>query len=84
LAAAKHYSAVASYLCYAFDLLNRNRELLVNFPLSYRRQLRQSPLVAPKDPLRLSPLLRASSGEVLEAVPKLGLEGVVGKRLGSR
>src|SRR4029077_354694 len=35
----------------------------------------------PEDPLRVSPLLRAPSGEVLEAVGKLGLEGVVGKRI---
>ena len=40
-------------------------------------------LAAPEDPLRLSPLLRAPSGQVLEAVRKLGLEGVVGKRIGS-
>jgi hypothetical protein len=40
-------------------------------------------LAAPEDPLRLSPLLQASAGEVLEAVRKLGLEGVVGKRLDS-
>jgi ATP-dependent DNA ligase len=33
--------------------------------------------------LRLSPLLRAPSGQVLEAVRKLGLEGDVGKRIGS-
>ena len=37
----------------------------------------------PKDPLRLSPLLQAPSGQVLEAVRKLGLEGVVGKRIDS-
>ena len=37
----------------------------------------------PEDPLRLSPLLRASAGNVLEAVRKLGLEGVVGKRIDS-
>jgi ATP-dependent DNA ligase len=36
-----------------------------------------------QDPLRLSPLLRAPSGQVLEAVRKLGLEGVVGKRIDS-
>jgi ATP-dependent DNA ligase len=40
-------------------------------------------LAAPEDPLRLSPLLQASAGEVLEAVRKPGLEGVVGKRIGS-
>ena len=35
-------------------------------------------LPEPEDPLRLSPLLRAPSGQVLEAERKLGLEGVVG------
>jgi bifunctional non-homologous end joining protein LigD len=40
-------------------------------------------LPEPEDPLRLSPLLRASAGEVLESVCKLGLEGVVGKRIDS-
>ena len=34
--------------------------------------------------MRLSPLLQAPSGEILEAVRKLGLEGVVGKRTDSR
>jgi bifunctional non-homologous end joining protein LigD len=33
--------------------------------------------------VRLSPLLQASSGQVLEAVRKLGLEGVVGKLINS-
>jgi ATP-dependent DNA ligase len=39
--------------------------------------------VTPEDPLRPSPLLRAPSGQILEAVRKLGLEGVVGKRVNS-
>ena len=39
--------------------------------------------MTPEDPLRLSPLLQASAGEVLEAVRKLGLEGVVWKRIDS-
>ena len=43
----------------------------------------ESLLAAPKDPLRLSPPLRAPSGQVLEAVRKLGLQGVVGKRIAS-
>ena len=68
---------------YAFDLLNRDGELLVNLPFSRRRELLESMLAAPEDPLRLSPLLRAPSGQVLEAVRKLGLEGVVGKRIDS-
>ena len=49
-------------------------------PIERRRELLGSMLAAPEDPLRLSPLLQASAGEVLEAVRKLGLEGVVGKQ----
>ena len=69
--------------CYAFDLLNKNGEPLVNLPLSGRRELLESLLSAPTDPLRLSPLLQASSDQILEAVRKLGLEGIVGKRTDS-
>jgi bifunctional non-homologous end joining protein LigD len=56
---------------------------LVNLPLSRRRELLESLLGAPRDPLRLSPLLQAPSGQILEAVRKLGLEGVVRKRVDS-
>ena len=56
---------------------------VVNFLFSRRRELLESLLAAPGDALRVSPLLRAPSGEVLEAVRKLGLEGVVGKRIDS-
>ena len=55
----------------------------MNLPIERRRELLESLLAAPEDPLRLSPLLQAPSGEVLEAVRKLGLEGVVGKRIDS-
>jgi bifunctional non-homologous end joining protein LigD len=68
---------------YAFDLLNRDGELLVNLPFSRRRELLESLLAAADDPLRVSPLLRAPSGQVIAAVRKLGLEGVVGKRISS-
>jgi ATP-dependent DNA ligase len=53
-------------------------------PLSSRRPALEKLLAASKDPLRLSPLLQAPSGEILEAVRKFCLEGVVGKRLDSR
>ena len=56
---------------------------MLNFSIERRRELLAKQLPAPEDPLRLSPLLRAPSGQVLEAVCKLGLEGVVGKRIGS-
>jgi ATP-dependent DNA ligase len=54
---------------------------LVNLPFSRRRELLESPLAAADDPLRVSPLLQAPSTQVLEAVRKLRLEGVVGKRI---
>ena len=66
---------------YCFDLLNRDGETLVSSPIEQRRDLLHRIVAAPEDPLRLSPLLQASSGQVLEAVRKLGLEGVVGKRI---
>ena len=56
----------------------------MNLTLSRRRELLGDLLGAPKDPLRLSPLLQAPSDQILEAVRKLGLEGVVGKRTDSR
>ena len=68
---------------YCFDLLNRDGETLVSVMIEQRRGLLHSIFAAPKDPLRLSPLLQAPSSQVLEAVRRLGLEGVVGKRLGS-
>ena len=68
---------------YAFDLLNRAGEDLHRAPIERRRELLNELLATPADPLRLSPLLNAPAGHILEAVRKLGLEGVVGKRTGS-
>ena len=56
---------------------------MVDLPIERPRELLESKLPEPKDPVRLSPLLQALSGQVFEAVRKLGLEGVVGKRIGS-
>jgi ATP-dependent DNA ligase len=53
--------------CYACDLLNMNGELLVNFPLSSRREMLEDLINAPKDPIRLSPLLKAPTGQILDA-----------------
>jgi ATP-dependent DNA ligase len=55
----------------------------VNLSFSRWRELLESLLGAPRDPLRLSRCCRAPSGQVLEAVRKLGLEGIVGKRTDS-
>ena len=68
---------------YAFDLLNEKGKPLVDLPFTGRRKLLERLLSAPEDLLRLSPLLQAPSGQILEAVHKLGLEAVVGKRTDS-
>jgi bifunctional non-homologous end joining protein LigD len=68
---------------YAFDLLNRDGEELMTKAVEQRRAALQDLLGDTTDPIRLSPLLEAPAGEVLDAVRKLGLEGVVGKRSGS-
>jgi bifunctional non-homologous end joining protein LigD len=68
---------------YAFDLINHDGEELIALPIERRRELLDELMADPNEPLRLSPLLDAPAGEVLEAVRKLGLEGVVGKRAGS-
>jgi bifunctional non-homologous end joining protein LigD len=68
---------------YAFDLLNRDGEEFLRESIERRREALHDLLGAATDPLRLSPLLEAPAGQVLDAVRKLGLEGVVGKRAGS-
>ena len=70
-------------LFYAFDLLNRDGDDLTRLPIERRRELLLQVLPSPADPLRLSPLLEGTPDQVLNAIGKLGLEGVVGKRLGS-
>jgi bifunctional non-homologous end joining protein LigD len=68
---------------YAFDLLNQDGEDLQRMPLEERRERLNALLAGVLDPIRLSPLLPGSPRQVLKAVEKLGLEGVVAKRQGS-
>jgi bifunctional non-homologous end joining protein LigD len=68
---------------YAFDLLNENGENLQGMALERRRERLGALLAGVSDPIRLSPLLPGSPRQVLKAVEKLGLEGVVAKRQGS-
>jgi ATP-dependent DNA ligase len=51
----------------AFDILNRDGELLLSLSIERRRELLHKLLAAPEDPLRLSLQLQAPSGHVLEA-----------------
>ncbi len=68
---------------YAFDLLNEDGENLQGLPLEQRRERLNALLAGVSDPIRLSPLLPGSPRQVLKAVEKLGLEGVVAKRRAS-
>jgi bifunctional non-homologous end joining protein LigD len=68
---------------YAFDLLNWDGEDLTGFTIERRRELLTRLFEGCIDPLRLSPLLSAPPDQIISAVQKLGLEGVVGKRGGS-
>jgi bifunctional non-homologous end joining protein LigD len=67
---------------YAFDLLALNREPLTDRPLEARRQQLAS-LIPPSGVLLSEPLL-GTVEHIERAVRRLGLEGVVAKRLGSR
>ena len=68
---------------YAFDVLSNKGELLVDGPLSERRAVLESLLAGAPQALRISSLLQAPVGQILQAVRQLGLEGVVSKRLDS-
>jgi bifunctional non-homologous end joining protein LigD len=68
---------------YAFDLLNRDGTDFQELPIERRRENLNDLLAEAPDPIRISPLLEASGGDVLKAVQALGLEGVIGKRKGS-
>jgi DNA ligase D-like protein (predicted ligase) len=72
-------AAPAPYF-YAFDILNRDGELLVDRPLLQRRAALESLLAGAAETLRISPQLQAPAGQILEAVRSVGLEGVVGKQ----
>lgn len=68
---------------YAFDLLNRDGEDLLAHSIEERRERLRDLLEPAVDPVRLSPVLQGPTMQIIEAVQKLGLEGVVGKRSGS-
>jgi bifunctional non-homologous end joining protein LigD len=68
---------------FIFDILNQDGELLLDLALERRRLLLAPLLSAVEDPLRLSAQLQAPSGEIVQAIRQLGLEGVIGKRIDS-
>ncbi len=74
----------SALLFYAFDLLNREGEDICRKPLEERREALANLLRDVADPIRLTAQIEGSPEEILSAVRKLGLEGMIGKRAGSR
>ncbi len=70
----------AQVFFYAFDLLHADGESLMELPFSERRPRLEAFLGNPAEPVRLSAILPGTAEEVLQAVRRHGLEGVVAKR----
>lgn len=70
----------AEVFFYAFDLLYEDGQSLRELPFSGRRARLETFLGNPSDPVRLSAVLPGTAEQVLQAVRRLGLEGVVAKR----
>ncbi len=69
---------------YVFDLLHLNGDDLQSLPLEERKKKLRALLPSASDPLRFSGSLGNDAEAVLAKIRELGLEGVIGKRVGSR
>lgn len=68
---------------FAFDVLHHEGRDWMGQPIEQRRHRLQMLFSSIRDPFRLSPLLQGPVEQIVEAVQKLGLEGVIGKRVNS-
>jgi len=80
---AERLLAAAPVLYYAFDLLHRRDRSLLDEPYTARRAALEE-LDLNEDPVHTPPWWRGGGAAVLAASIDQGLEGVVGKPLGSR
>jgi bifunctional non-homologous end joining protein LigD len=69
---------------YAFDLLRLNGKDLQNLPIEERKAKLEELLKKPPGVIRYSASFTKDIPELLERAGKLGLEGLIGKRAGSR
>ena len=78
--ALQHRSAHRDYaiVFYAFDLLHLDGEDLTNSPLQVRRK--RLPAIVKRSGILLSEPLPGTSKQVIEAVSRIGLEGLVARR----
>lgn len=68
---------------YVFDLLWYNGKKLLHLPLTERRAILQKILTADEDHIRISQTFSTNGIDFFEAAEKLGLEGVIAKRVDS-
>lgn len=72
-------------LCYyVFDILALNGKSTRDLPLEERREKLRAILPESSDIIRFSSSLGSDAGKLLEKAGSLGLEGLIGKRKGSR
>jgi bifunctional non-homologous end joining protein LigD len=69
---------------YAFDLLRLNAKDLQNLPIEERKAKLEELLKKPPGVIRYSVSFKQNAEELLSRARELGLEGLIGKRLGSR
>jgi bifunctional non-homologous end joining protein LigD len=69
---------------YAFDLLRFNGKNLQNLPVEERKAKLEELLKKPPDVIRYSVSFTKDIPELLDRAGKLGLEGLIGKRAGSK
>ena len=69
---------------YAFDLLRLNGKDLRDIPIEERKAKLEEPLKNPPGVIRYSASFTKDIPELLDRTHKLGLEGLIGKRSGSR
>ena len=69
---------------YAFDLLRLNGKDLQNLPIEERKAKLEGLLKKPPGVIRYSVSFTKDVEELLSRVQELGLEGLIGKRSGSR
>ena len=69
---------------YVFDLLNLEGRNTRDLPLTTRRELLQPLVAGAPDPIRYSATLNGSIDVVFAEVKRLGLEGVIAKKPGSK
>ncbi len=76
----QHHRKNSEIVFYVFDILAYRGRDLRELPLQLRRQLLDAALANANDPIRLSAVLNAPAEQVIAAVRKQGLEGVIAKR----